>query len=268
MWFNNPSIQNALSIAAIPNRRRMNAQLETAGYPSPQHQYENRQRQSKQMTNVGRILSRSGRLRPVNLERLSLASQGLQTALKPNVERYLGRLYFENTGLFNGNTSNAIIRRLRTAVRGGGRTNVRDLLNQLNGETIRVQNNTSQSRTSSPSSRGGTPRQSHITVTKKKILNIELNSGISDLNHAMYMHNRGGGVSPVVKSRYIRAFIARYGNLTPHNLKLIVPNINNHKLRLYRKLRRYKGPTWTPPRRSRRQRGLPALHSGLMSSQR
>jgi len=236
--FNNPAFQNALSGATMSNqnRRRMNAQLETAGNTEAQRrQRENRQRRSNQMTNVARILSESGRLPPINRERLSLASRSLRTALRPNVERYFGQFRFENSGLFNGNTRNAIFRRLFNR-----RTNVPTLLNELNGETVTLNNNQ--------------------TITKKTILSIELNSGISELSDLYNRLTYRGNVQPASKSKLIRSFISRFGDLTPNTVKLIVPHVSKHNLKVYSNLRkRYKNGNF---RVSRRLRGQPAIHPG------
>ena len=196
---------------------------------------ENRQRQIATILSGERCLSLDAK------GRLSCASRTMHNVFRPNIAQRRGQQYFSYSGLFNTNTSNAIIRRLHTALRGGGRPNVRALLNQLNGEIV-------------TNGEGG-------ELTKKRILSIELNSGISELSRRMHMLTyRGQNVQPLVKSRLIRSFISRFGDLTPTNVKLIVPNVSNNNLNVYRKLRRFIKGNF---RSSRRLRGLPAIRPGL-----
>jgi len=237
--FNNPALQNAFSGATMStqNRSRMNAQLATAGNTEAQRrQRENQQRRSNQIVSLARIVSQSGRLPSSNRERLALSSRALQKALRPNIEQNFGRHYFGYSGIANVNTINAIFRRLRSA------TNVPSLLTTLNRESVTLNYNQG-------------------NITKKRLLRTEINSGIYDLVHRMnMMETYSRNVSPAVKSKIIRAFVARYGNLTPNNVKLIVPNVSNHILSVYRKLRKYiKGDFRT----SRRQNGKPAVRAGL-----
>jgi hypothetical protein len=234
--FKNPALANSLQGALNRNTfRRVITQVAASGKNEEARRRvrENRERQAHKFNTVMSIVSPY--LNAINRERLSLATPGLRKALKPVIEMERGKFRFGNSGYPSANT-NSILIRLRKAV---NNRKVSNLVNELKNENTNVNGQ---------------------TIKKNRLLQIEIDGALSQLFYYLTVlrHNR----NKQSRSKLMRAFIARYGDLTSNDIKKITKNVYAGNLTTYLTLRRnYKNGTLREP--SRRLRELPVYRTGL-----
>jgi hypothetical protein len=233
--FKNPALANSLQGGLNNNTFiRVMTQLAASGNEESRRRVrEHRQSQARKFNPSMQVVSPY--LNAINRERLSLATPGLREALKPVIERERGNFRFGNSGYPSANT-NSILNRLRKAV---NNRKVSNLVNELKNENTNVNGQ---------------------TIKKNRLLQIEIDGALRQLSY--YLGALGNNRNHQKRSKLIRAFIARYGDLTSNDIKIIKRNVNSSNLRTYLTTRRiYKNGTSREP--SRRLRELPAYRTGL-----